>query len=197
MNIDAIIGKIKEDAAQAARQALSTARERTIQMQSSAAEAIDRAKEVALQGAQSEAAHQRDRMLRMAALEERKSSLGMRREVIDAAFARALQTMRQMKPDQAKGFYRLLLLDVARGDEQLIVSDQDAAMFDDAFFAQVNEDMLKAGKQGKLSLSKERRALDGGFVLERRGMEINCSYESVLHTRRAELEAEVAAALFA
>ena len=65
------------------------------------------------------------------------------------------------------------------------------------FFARANQAMREAGRPGNLQLAAERRSLGGGFVLEQGGMEINCSYESVLRTRRAALEAEVAAVLFA
>ncbi len=197
MNIDAILQRIQDDAAQFVTQALSAAREKAAQTKTQAETELAREKETVLNQAKAEAGELHDRMMRMAALESRKETLTIKRELIDQAFAQALGTMRAMKPDQARRFHIALLLEAARGEEQLIIDEKDATLFDADFLAQANAALAKAGKPGKLTLSSDHRAMQGGFVLWQSGMEINCSYESVLRTRRAGLEAEVAAALFA
>lgn len=197
MNIDKILGRIQDDARQYAAQTLESAREKAAQMEEQAAEDRARDHDTALSEAAAEAGDMRDRMMRMAALDMRKETLAAKREMIDEAFIRALAEMRGMGPAQARGFHIKLLLEAAGGGEKLIIAAEDEALFDAGFFAEANAAMEAAGKPGRLSLSMERRPLDGGFVLEQEGMEVNCTYESVLRTRRAGLEAEVAAALFA
>ncbi|MDR3051682.1 MAG: V-type ATP synthase subunit E [Oscillospiraceae bacterium] len=196
MNIDAILERIAKDARQHAAQTLSAAREKADQLGEQAQADIDRARAAALREAEDEAAALRDRMLRMAALDERKDALAAKRALLDEAFAGALVRLRAMPPEQATAFHLALLQETAQGDESLIVSQEDAPRFDAAFFDRANAALQDAGKRGHLHLSEKHRPTGGGFILERGGMEINCTYESVLRTRRPALEADVAAVLF-
>lgn len=196
MNIDAILEKIEADAQDDARNLLNSAREKTEAMRAAFDEAAEQKRKTTLSEAQKEAEALRDRMLRMASLEERKKTLEMKRGEIDQAFAQALTRMRSMPTDKAKAFHKQLLMMNAQGDETLIISEEDAALFDDAFMAQANEAMQKSGKPGSLRLSSERLPLQGGFVLSRDGMEVNCSYDSLLRAARDEMEGEIAAILF-
>jgi V/A-type H+-transporting ATPase subunit E len=196
MNIDAILERIGEDARQFAARVLDTARENAEKLRVQADEELARAREEARRDAERDAAELRDRMLRMAALEARKDTLAMKREMIDEAFAQALDALRALPQDKARRLHIQLLLEAAGGGEQLAVAEKDAALFDESFFVEANAALEAAGRVGGLRLSPEHRALDGGFVLEQGGMEIDCTYASVLRTRRAALEAEVAAALF-
>jgi len=197
MNIDAIIQKIQDDAQQYGAQTLEDAREKAAQLCARAEAERARNREAVQNDAHAEAGEVRNRMLRMAALDARKEMLAVKRELIDQAFAKALEAMRAMQSEQAQGFHIRLLLEVALGTEKLEIAEGDEPLFDAAFFTKANAAMEKVGRTGALTLSPNRRALGGGFVLEQEGMEINCTYESVLRTRRAGLEAEVAAALFA
>ncbi len=196
MNIDAILEKIAVDARSDAERLLDAAREKTETLQKAFDEAAEQKRKAAMSEAQNEAEALRDRMLRMASLEERKKQLEMKRAEIDQAFAAALQKMLAMPKDAARAFHERILLSNAQGNETLIVSEGDARLFDDAFMAQVNLALKKAGKPGSLGLSAERRPLQGGFVLSLNGMEVNCSYDSLLRAARDEMEGETASILF-
>ena len=117
-----------------------------------------------------------DRMQRMAELDARKALLREKRVVLDEAFALALKKMQAMPAAQAKRYAMAVLLDVARGDETLI-ADADSTWCDAAFVREANAALAAAGREGKLRLSGEKRALGGGFLLVRGGMEVNCSFE--------------------
>ena len=136
-----------------------------------------------------------DRMQRMAELDARKALLREKRVVLDEAFALALKKMQDMPAAKAKRYALSVLLDVARGDETLI-ADVDFAWCNAAFVREANQALVAAGREGKLRLSEEKRALGGGFLLVRGGMEVNCSFEAAISARRLELEAEVASLLF-
>ena len=112
-----------------------------------------------------------DRMQRMAELDARKALLREKRIVLDEAFALALKKMQAMPAAQAKRYAMAVLLDAARGDETLI-ADADSAWCDAAFVREANVALAAAGREGKLRLSGEKRALGGGFLLVRGGMEV-------------------------
>ncbi len=196
MNIDAIVGKIAEDARAGAEQTLTAARGKAEALQNAAEQQAQAQREAAEQAAKAQAEELRDRMLRMAALEQRKAQLSAKRAEIDRAFERALEMMRAMPEQDAEALHLRLLMGNARGDEQLLIDAADVSRFGDAFMKRANEALVKAGKPGKLTLSNAHRPIGGGFILCRDGLEVNCGYEALLREARGDLEGEVAAILF-
>lgn len=195
MNADAILKRIEQEARQAADAALSEARARADALQASCQTKLAQEDEAAMERARKDALALDDRMQRMAELDARKALLREKRVVLDEAFALALKKMQAMPAAQAKRYAMAVLLDVARGDETLI-ADADSTWCDAAFVREANAALAAAGREGKLRLSGEKRALGGGFLLVRGGMEVNCSFEAAISARRLELEAEVASLLF-
>ena len=175
MKVDAITEKILEDARQSAAQTLREANERSQETQRRSQAEIEKRREQAMDEARKECAGLRDRMLRMAELDERKNLLAMKRQMIDRAFEDALSKMRAMDEERARAYVKL---------------------YSQAFLAEVNAELEKRGASGALTLSGEKRPMAGGFVLKRQGVEINCSYEAILRESRASLEAQVASMLF-
>lgn len=195
MNADAILKRIEQDARQAADAALSEARARADALQASCQTKLAQEDQAALERARKDALALDDRMQRMAELDARKALLREKRAVLDEAFTLALKKMQAMPAAKAKRYAMGVLLDAARGDETLI-ADKDSPWCDAAFVREANQALTAAGREGKLRLSEEKKALGGGFLLVRGGMEVNCSFEAAIAARRLELEAEVASLLF-
>lgn len=195
MNVNAITDKILEDAREQASRVLMEAQERAQQARARSDEKITRQRDLAMAEARRECVEVRDRMLRMAELDQKKELLAMKREMIDAAFEDAYARMLAMSPQEAQSYLTELMLSACQGDEQVIVG-QSEQLIDQAFLEQVNQRLKRQGKQGALKLAEERRGFRGGFVLRRQGLEMNCTYAAVLKEARPALEAEVAATLF-
>ena len=196
MKADAITSRILDDARKEASQGLREAHDRVEKMRRENEETIAQKREQALAKAREDAIELRDRMLRMAELDQRKEYLGMKRQVMDDAFDQALSQMRGMQVDQARRFLSDLLADAAQGDEELIISKADEGVFAPEFLQKINARLAEMGKASSLKLSEERRELGGGVILRRGGMEVNLTYAAVLGEIRPSLEAEVAAMLF-
>ena len=196
MNADAITSKILEDARQSASQTLKEADERAQKLREDNDLRAEETRNAAMEQARKDCAELRDRMLRMAELDQRKELLAMKRTVIEAVFDQALTGMRAMSAEKARAFMEKTLVSLAEGDEGVIVSKGDEKVFDESFVAGVNELLKKAGKSGNLALTGETREVGGGLLLRRGGMEVNLTYPSVLSELKPELEAEVAAILF-
>lgn len=196
MKADAITSRILDDARKEASQGLREAHDRVEKMRRENEETMAQKREQALAKAREDAIELRDRMLRMAELDQRKEYLGMKRQVMDDAFDQALSQMRGMQVDQARRFLSDLLADAAQGDEELIISKADEGVFDPEFLQKINARLAEMGKASSLKLSEERRELGGGVILRRGGMEVNLTYAAVLGEIRPSLEAEVAAMLF-
>lgn len=76
-------------------------------------------------------------------------------------------------------------------DGEIIFSPTDLARLPFAFQLK-----LKAAAKGSLSVSKETRELDGGFVLVYGGIEENCSIEALFYAAREELQDKAQQILF-
>ena len=195
MNAEVITSKILEDARAQAAAALGEAQRKADDLRRRDEAAIEEKRQQSEAQADRQAAEMRDRMLRMAELDQKKALLSVKRQVIDLAFADALERMAAMGAEQKREYIEKLLLASAQGGEELIPSAEDKALFDSAFMARLNAQLQKAGKAA-VTLSSQDRPLGGGFVLKQGGLEINCAFSAVLSQARSALEAEVAAVLF-
>lgn len=195
MNAEAITLKILEDARAQAAQVLRDAHQRADELQAQGDARIETRRLESEAQAEKQADELRDRMLRMAELDQKKALLAAKREVIDQAFEDAGRRMEEMDGAAKKVFMERLLLGSAEGGEEIIPDEKDRGLFDAAYMAHLNGALEKAGK-GSVTLSKKSRDLGGGFVLKKGGLEINCAFEAVLRQMRPALEAEVADVLF-
>lgn len=197
MRADAIINRVLEDARAQAAQMLKEAEERAEQYRVKADQEIVSKREETMDQARRECVELRDRMLRMAELDQRKVQLGVKRDLIDQAFQKALNSMREMSDADKLTYISRTLAEIASGDEEVIVSAADAALFSGDALQKVNAALAAQGKPGKLTLSAERRETGGGFILKKSSMEINCTFEAMLGQVRPSLESSVADMLFA
>ncbi len=195
MNAQAITAKIIEEARAAAAETLREAGEKASRIRLQADVDAEEKRAAAAEQADQQATEMRERMLRMAELDQKKALLAVKRDIIEAAFADALTRMRQMEDEQKKNYFERLLLKASEQGEALVADASDRQLFDEAYMARLNGALQKAGKSA-VALADESRDLGGGFVLRRGGLEINCTFQSVLDQWRPRLEAEVASRLF-
>ncbi len=196
MNATAILEKIHEEAKANAAAILQEANDRAEKLRTASDTKIASAKDEMEKKAKADGLVEEQRLIRMEELDERKRVLAAKRSLIDRAFDAALQKMKKMPAKDARAFLLGMITEVAEGDEQIVVGAEDAAWFDDAFVTEANEAMKKAGRKAELTLATEKRAGVSGLILTRDDTEINCSYASILDSRRLEMEAEVAQVLF-
>lgn len=195
MTVEPIVSRILADARAQAEQLVESAKENAQQRSRLQQAELEQAHAKALEKAREEALLQRERMIRMALLEERKRDLAMKREVIQAAFEHALEQLQNLPVEQAQAFIQHILMQ-ARGDEQVVIAPSSEAVFTQAFLQQLNAALKKAGKPGTLTLSDQRREIGAGCILISGGVESNCTFAALLNQQRTALEGAVAAAVF-
>ena len=122
-----------------------------------------------------------------AALDGRKSTLAMKRVVIDRAFSGAYAALLTMDERQRRQICENLLRAETEGGETIVPAAKDRAAI---------ESLIAAMPEKKLTLSKENAAFDGGFLLIAKGYEKNCSFASLLNDLRGAEETNVAKLLF-
>ena len=130
----------------------------------------------------------------MAQMEGRKAELGAKQEVIEEAFALALQKLLALPEDK----YVELLAGLAAkasvtGKETLIFSAKDR----DTVGKKVVDAASALVNGGAFTLSNETRAISGGFVLSDGAVEVNCSFATLVRLQKTEITGEVSRVLFA
>ena len=139
-------------------------------------------------------AEREDRLASTAQMECRKAVLAAKQDVIEEAFEQAHKQLLALPQDK----YIALLADLAvqasvTGKEKLIFSAPDRAHVGKAVAAAANE---KIGGNAALTLAKETRPMDGGFILSDGAVEVNCTFDTLIRLQRGALSGEVAKVLF-
>lgn len=191
MNAQAILSKIEDDAVKAADALKNEAARKAEALKQASAQKVAAMHGQTVKQAESESAALKDRMGRMAQLENRKTLLEMKRQVIDEAFEAARQALCGQPAEKTRAFMLKNLQAFAQGDERLLVGADNDGWFDEGFLSELNQKL-----KGKLVLAEGRREGVTGAVLLRGGTEVYATYESLLSGDRAALETEIANILF-
>jgi len=192
-----IIRRILDDAKAREASIKTDAADRAGAVEAEAREEAARKQEQILEQAHKEAAEQKRRIIGVAQLEARKDLLAAKQELISEAFQKSLEQLAGLDDSSYLEIIRNMLLSlVETGTETVICSPADQKRIPDSFWKEVNEALVKKGKKGNLVPAKETRAITGGFILQAEGVEMNCSFESLLEMKRDQLEPEIASVLF-
>lgn len=136
------------------------------------------------------------RVISNAKLTVRNNQLQAKQEVIGKVFETAIERLNNLSTEEYVAFIETTLksLDLD-GTETIIINDKDKDVFNVKFLTDLNKELMAQGKKGEISLNTAGN-FKGGFVLERNGIQINNTFESLVNSLRSELEFEVTKALF-
>ena len=145
-----------------------------------------------------ESAEQRvQRQERTTRLEARKDILGLKQELVSAAYDKAKEAILAMDEDKYVAFLAAQAGAAAlTGREEILLNKTDRDRIGAKLLAAANAAAVKRGLPGEMKLSDETRAVSGGLILRRGSIEVNCTLEKLLEMSRSALDAEVASVLF-
>lgn len=196
--LDSIGQVLAEDARRERVRILGESKAKAAAIIREAEDGADSRKKEILAQAKREAAALRENELAKARMDARVSLLNRKDGIAEKAFGKALERMVAFKG--TKGYPKLVTELVCKaalgGAGELIVSQEDGALFAKGLLAGINSRLEKKG--AGISLSKESRRMAGGFVLSypERGIELNRSFESLLAESRERNMPKVARILF-
>ena len=132
-----------------------------------------------------------------AALEAKKSVLGLKQEMVAEVFDRAVEMLLELPKKE----YVDLLAGIAakaagNGFEELVFNSKDQRAVGEMVAKAANELLKERGNYGKLTVSELTRDIKGGVIVKQGDIETNCSIEAMVGQYKSELSAPVAAALF-
>ena len=138
-----------------------------------------------------------ERLGRTAKLEAKKSILGMKQELVKAAFDQALERVAGLEELSYITFLARQAGQAAvTGQEELLLNADDRARCGAKVIKAANELIKARGLMPQLTLADETRPIRGGLVLKQGNIEVNCTVETLLELARGELAAQVAEVLF-
>ena len=136
------------------------------------------------------AAEREERLKSAAEMDARKTILQAKQELLEQAYALALDKLCKLpESEKVELLASLLKRASSTGAEEAVFAAADRAAGAKAL-DQVNASGLK------LRLSRETAPIRGGFILRDRNVEVNCAFETLVRLERAETAGEVTKILF-
>ena len=145
-----------------------------------------------------EAAEQRVlRQERTNRLEARKDILGLKQGLVSAAFDKAREAVLALDEDKYVAFLAAQAGAAAlTGSEELVLGKGDRDRLGARIVEAANAAAAKRGLPGTMKLSDAVLPAEGGLVLRRGSIEVNCTLDKLLEMSHSSLDANVASVLF-
>lgn len=150
-----------------------------------------------IERAKVEALLTKERIISGAELKARNEKLGAKQTIIKEVFEKSVNELCKLDEVQYLTFIKegILSFDI-KGDENLILNTEGMKFIKHDIIEEINKELVSKGKKGNLTLSSKPGEFKGGFILEKNGIEINNTFETLVDSLKEELEFEVAKELF-
>lgn len=137
-----------------------------------------------------------ERLKSSAQLKKRQVVLLAKQQIISDMLERAYEALLQQDIESYFVLIKKMLekFTLAKAG-QIYFSDRDLKRMPSGFEAEIEK--IASEKDGSLTLVKEAKAIDGGFILVYGGIEENCSFKALLNEKKEELADKVQRLLFA
>lgn len=136
-----------------------------------------------------------DSAARLARMEAKKELLALKQGMISRSFDLAGEKLRSLPEEEYVALLAKLAANASvTGDEEIVLNAADRARVGEAVVKAANE---KLGERGALTLSPSTGAFDGGLILRRGNIEVNCTTALLVELCRGEMSAAIAGVLFA
>ncbi|HHX18515.1 MAG TPA: hypothetical protein GX727_06610 [Clostridium sp.] len=195
--INKIKERILEEARLQAKETVKRAEEEASEIINNAKKDAEAKKKQILEKVNLEAVEVKKRLKAVAELEARKQRLQAKQEVVEEAFMHTIKKLNSMPNDEYVSIITNLIINSSlSGVGEIILSDEDKKRMPSDFEERVNKNLSSRENTGKLTLSKETRDINGGFILKLGDIEINNSFDAIIRMKRNEIETDVINSLF-
>jgi len=196
-NVSNLTSKILKDAEERKSSILSIAEDEKatiLEKRNNSAKSLEA---TMLDKAKSEALARKERVISGALLQARNEKLKAKQGMLKEVFEKSIEELCNLSKDEFIAFVKnsILSLDVI-GDEKLILNEEGKKIINEDLIKEINMELALKGKKGEVTINSETRNFNGGFILERQGIEINNTFKALVNSLKDELEFEVARELF-
>ena len=139
------------------------------------------------------AVEREERLVSVAQMESRKVILAAKQEMVEKAYQRAEEKLRNLSDrDYVEVLTQLLVHASSTKKEEVVFSSKDAGKVGVKAVQKANELL----KDGALTVSRENRDISGGFILKNGKIEVNCTFDTLVRLQKAETAGAVVNKLF-
>lgn len=144
-----------------------------------------------------ETKNERKRKLIKTKMEEKKKILALKQKFMKDAFQKAKQSFSNLnKGDYLRLFKEALLSNIDSGEERILISPRDKLLIDEQFMQELKNELNKRGKEAKIKFIPELDEEERGFIIKKKGVQMNCTFSTLLSELKDKIEIEVAQRLF-
>ena len=184
-NLNNITSKIIKDAEEKRDEILNAAQ---VESDSIIAKETKKAKNLEvelIEKAKIEAKARENRVISNARLKVRNNELKAKQDMISKVFEKAVERLNSLSTLEYKEYILRALdsLDL-EGTEILIINKKDEDVINNKFLLDLNNKLISLGKKGKISILTNGN-FDRGFILDRNGIQINNTFESLVKSLRS------------
>lgn len=193
--LDKMISQILEEAQSLAKEKEAKAAKEADAIREEAAEETKKQTEAIAQKAEKDVLDYQTRLKSADEQKRRTALLAAKQEIIAEVIEAAYQKSCSMESEDYFETIRTMLGKYALSQEgEILFSEKDLARMPKDFPAEIAR--IAKEKGGSLTVSKETKSMEGGFVLLYNGIEENCSFRAIFDARRDELQDQVNRVLF-
>ncbi len=197
MTIKDINDKIISDAKIQANKIIDQAEDNATNIIKKGEKEADNVKKAILYKVNQEASLKKNKIITEANLGAKKTILTEKQKIMEDIFAKALEGILKLSPQDYLHFIKKLILDnIERGDETIFTGSLDKNKISQDFIEEINKELKTKGKKGELKLSTSHLLIKGGIIIGSGVIRKNISLELLLKNIREELEMQISKLLF-
>lgn len=193
--LDKMISQILEDASREASVITKKAQEEADAILAKAEEEIKKMESDSKEKQMAMKKSQEERALSSSQLKKRQTILLAKQQIISDMIGSAYEELLSLNDDAYFVMIEKMLHKFALAKAgQIYFSEKDLKRMPSGFEAKIEE--IASKNSGSLTLVKEGKDVDGGFILVYGGVEENCTFKALLNAKRDELADKVQRLLF-
>ena len=187
--------QILEEAKTSADEKIKDANAKAEEILAAAREEAEKTAERISKKSEADIANYKDRVKSSCDLKKRTAVLEAKQEMISEVLDRAFEMLKSMDEAEYFGMLKKMLEKYVLPQEgEIYFSSADLEKTPESFKRDI--DAVAKAKGGKLTLSKEGKRIEGGFVLAYGGIEENCTFKAIFDAERDRLSDKVHEVLF-
>lgn len=188
--LEKIKDQILKEAKAKAGEKTGTARQKAEKLLRTAREQAEKTERQIGEKSRTDAANYQERIKSSCDLKRRTMMLEAKQEIIAEVIEKAYQTIKSADTKTYFSYMEKLLEQSAQsGQGKMYLSAEDLDRMPEDFA--INADRIAKKKGGSLTVEKEPRNLDGGFILVYGGIEENCTWRALFDANREQLQDQV------
>ena len=194
--LEKMISQIVEEAETEAKGREDAARAEADKITSEAKAEAEKLSADILAQSEADAANYLERIKSSADLQRRTQILRAKQEVISSVLEKAYAALSEMDADAYFAMIRKMLEKYVLSEKgEIYFSAGDLERLPAGFENEISA--IAAKKGGSLTLQKDGRAIEKGFILVYGGIEENCTFRALFNTQRDDLQDKIHQELFA